>query len=259
MRLFPLTIAELNERPLAKPWVDGARSRATTLAEVALSIERGGMPGICFLRDSAERQQTVDAWLETTCFRDLQQVRGSRLEGELALDVVRALAVAPQPTLAAASAALRVDSRRVARHIEALEAVFALHRLEPHPAGVGKTHFLPFDAGIAHHLGASQRSCLRIWALNECLAQHEYEGVSRPRLRHYQSTGRSAMDLVVESGGGTTGVLLSEEEAPPPYALRAARAFIRRIPEVQTMVLAPVRDGHRVEAGVDVVPWAAMA
>lgn len=256
--LYPMTVAELNERPLATPWVQMAPGKGATVRDVQAWLDRGGMPGICFLRDPHERTESFEAWLETTCYRDIQQIAGARLSGELARDVLTAAAQVEHPTLAEISARLRVDARRVRRHLEALEAVFVLIRLEPHPAGVGKALYLPFDAGLAGHLGASLHARLRIWAINECLAQNEYAGKPKPRVRHYQSSGRSTVDLVVEVPGQTTAVVLSDEEAPGTYTLRPAEALLKKLPGARAVVLAPVSVTQRRGPRLQILPWAGM-
>ena len=257
-QLYPMTVAELNERPLASPWLSVGSRPGTSLLQVHSWLERGGMPGICFLRDADERAASLEAWLETTCHRDLMQVSTGRLSGDLARDLLTTLAQAEQPTIAEAAARLRVDARRIRNHVEALEAIFVLNRLEPHPAGVGKTLYLPFDAGLARHLGASLLARLRIWAFNECHAQFEYAAKARPRLRHYQSSGRSRVDLVIEAEGRTTAVVLSDEEAPGPYVFRSVDAFLKKVPGAHAVVLAPVQAAQRISPRVQVLPWAGM-
>jgi hypothetical protein len=198
-------------------------------------------------------------WLDTTCYRDLQQVSGGRCSGELARRVLEAVAQGPDGTLAEAAADLRVDARRVRSHLEALEALFVLHRLDAHPAGAGKSRFLLFDAGVAGHLGAPEASRRRIWALNECLAQHQLRGEGRPRVTSYRSAKGSRIDLVVEQGGVTTGYLLAEDAAPGTYQLRAAHAFCARVPGARVVVLAPSTNRGRDGARVEIWPWEGVA
>lgn len=259
VRLFPLTTREANERSLVSPWVTGKPVPGVSPAEANAWFERGGMPGICFLRSAEERGALFDGYLDTTCFRDLEQIVGSRLSGNLAREILSALAHLETPSATEVAAKLKSDTRRIKRHIEALEAVFMLHRLDPHPAGIGKPLYYLFDAGLASHLGASFKNRLAIWAINECLAQHEYSGKPSPRLRYYESTKHSHVDLVIEAGGKAKGVLLVEEAVPGPYFFRTVEAFQKRMGEVEVRVLAPSYEVHREKPNVLVVPWTMMA
>jgi len=259
LHLYPLTVRETNERAFAAPWVTGKPLGGVSPAELNIWLERGGMPGICFLRDAGERNALFQGYLDTSCFRDLQQVVGGKLSGDLALEIMHLMVQLERPNASEIGAKLRADTRRVKRHLEALEALFLIHRLEPHRSGIGKDLFLPFDAGLALHLGAPPAARLKIWAINECLAQHEYAGRPRPKLRYYESSKHSLMDLVLEAGGKITGILLTDEAVPTPYLLRTAVAFRKRLPEVEVRVLAPTSEMHREAKGISVIPWTMMA
>lgn len=255
VHLYPMTVSELCERPLTSPWVSKKGSATSGYEEIEKWLSRGGMPGFCFLRSDEERSVAIEGWLDTTCHRDLDQVLGARLSPELALDVLSAIAELPRPSLAQIAHKLRADARRIKKHVEALEALLLLHRIEPHPAGIGKPYYLLFDAGVARHLGASREMRLRIWAINEIRAQHEYAGAPSPRLYHFQSSGKSHLDLVVRTSKGTLGVLLSDEQAFSPYALRTLRAFQAREPSALLWLVAPIRERATLDHGIEAVPW----
>lgn len=259
VHLYPMTVRETNGRSLVNPWVTGKFSSGVSPGELHAWLERGGMPGICFLRNAEERGALFDGYLDTTCFRDLEQIIGARLSGELAREILTTLPRLERPNASEVGAKLRVDTRRIKKHIEALEAVFLLHRLDPHPAGIGKPLYYLFDAGLAFHLGAPLTTRLKIWALNELLSQHEYSGNRPPRVRYYESSKRSHMDFVVENGGKAKAVLLSDEAVPGPYIFRTVEAFRKRVSGAEVMVLAPTQEIHREARNVSVIPWTRMA
>jgi hypothetical protein len=139
-----------------------------------------------------------------------------------------------------------------------LETLFVVQRIDPHPLGVGKPHYLPFDAGLAWHLGASKERRLLIWAMNECLAQNSHSGTGRLRLYHYESSKHSQMDFVIEKDGRTTGILLCEEESPGTYVLRAVEAFQKKSPQATVLVLTPGTEIAAIRPRCSVVSWMAM-
>jgi len=251
--LYPFTIGELYERGSIFPWIKLAPSR-TTLTEVKLWLDRGGMPGACFLRSEEERNAYFESYLDTICFRDLPQIQGAKLSGKLALEILFALAVLSRPTLSEITSRIRVDSRKIKLHLEALAALFIIHPLSPHPRGVGKERYLIFDAGIAAFLNAPLSRRLEIFCLNECLAQHEYSGLGRPRLYYYESAKHSHLDLIIERRNQTIALALSEDESPGAYYEKTVRAFLKRIPKAKVFVLAPVKFQHEA-ANYQIVPW----
>lgn len=258
LRLYPMSLAETLEQPQRTPWVTGKPSSLqTSMAALERRIAAGGMPGICFLRSTSEQSVSWESWLDTTCFRDLQQIRGSKLSGELALELLHELPKSGAPTIAAVAARLQQDARRVRSHIEALEALFVLHRLRPHRSGVGKDYFYLCDSGLAKHLGADESVQFKTWMLGECLAQHEYVG-TRPKLSHYQSSNKSVIDLVIEDKKGTRAYMFSDSEAPGTYELRTAEAFLKKHPSAHVTVLAPSRTVFQESKNLSIVPWTAM-
>lgn len=264
MRLYPLTVRELAGRSFEAHWLGMSNSKMKPPDQVALEkqlaiwIERGGMPGICMLRERDERANVIEQWLDTTCGRDLLGLRGARLNGELAKDILQFYATSEESTIQAAAKKLRRDPRIVRNHTEALEALFVLNRLDAHPAGTGKPRYHLFDSGIAAFLGASPTERQRILLLNECLAQHEYAGAARPRLTYFQSRRRSEIDLIVSTRDSAVAIILSDEAAPGSFVERTLRNFRGKELGAKLVVLAPVSAGYKLSTDISVLPRARM-
>lgn len=261
-RLYPLTLAEMTQNPFVRPWVGTSSSSSSSWTDASLPavwqrIRHGGMPGICFLRSNEERKASFDAWLETTCYRDLQQIRGSRLSGDLAMSILSALAALETPSAAALAAILKQDARRIKNHLDALESLFVLIRLNPDERGVGKSHYYLCDSGLTLHLGGGETAALKTWLLNEALAQFEYGGV-KPKVRHYRSARGSVVDWVIEHEG-VHAYILTDEEAPGTYALRTAEAFLKKCPGAQVRLISPAREAYREGKNLHIVPYRRMA
>ncbi|MBI1860834.1 MAG: AAA family ATPase [Deltaproteobacteria bacterium] len=258
-RLYPLNLAEITRRSLGNSWLKFKPEIRTTAWEIEEFLQNGGMPGICFLRSQEERSAVIDSWLETTCFRDLQQVQGSRLEGQLARDILLTVASQDFPTASSIAAALKVDPRKVKTYLLGLEGLFVIHSVAPHAKGVGKTRYLLFDCGIAARLGASRFNRLRIWILNEFLTQSEYHGKGHVFPRYYQSKKGSHVAFVTALDGKETGIILTEESSPGTYLQRTAIAFKERVLGANAIILAPTSQESSLATKVRVLPWVGMA
>lgn len=255
LQLYPLTTGETMRSNFCSPWVARKFSGGhCALTDAKRRIEHGGMPGICFLRSADERRATIGAWMDTTCFRDILQIRTGRLSGQLAHDLLSVLPELPIATPTTLGAKLRVDVRRVNSHLEALEILFAVIRQDPHPLGIGKPRYSILDSGFHTSLGGSSHGALRIWVINEINAQFMYAGRPLPRIHYYESSRHSEVDIVIKDESKLIGIILSEEQTPSPYQYRTAEAFMRRAPTAQVVIVAPCSKAYS-ERGATVVPW----
>jgi predicted AAA+ superfamily ATPase len=185
VRIYPMNLEECL-----------GHARHPTRNELMTYLERGGLPGIFHVRDATNRQALFQDWLELTCYRDLQQFKTLKLDGDAALKIIRACATLPEPTTAKIATALRLNYKKTVTHIECLTQLFVLTRLPPHPSGTGKTLYIPFDTGIANHLGASHDRLLYIWALNELLVQDSISNLPKSDFYFYRNPKGNLIHLV---------------------------------------------------------------
>ena len=256
LRLLPLSARELHSMEFAERWgkLNFAPSRIP-LAKIQQNIQSGGMPGVCFIRNASERREAVTGWIETTCYRDLLQVKGGRISGDLASEILHCLPSLESTDVTAIGRKLKVDVRRITNHVSALEAIFAIQRIDPHSEGVGKPRFYPVDCGFATALGASSGFATKMWVLNEILSQLENgSGTAKTRLSYYESKRHSHVDFVLTTPKETVGVVVTEEQTVTRYALRTGLAFLKHFPLAKMLYIAPVSESYK-EDGVTIVPW----
>jgi predicted AAA+ superfamily ATPase len=151
---------------------------------------------------------------------------------------------------------LKLDSRRVKAHLEALEALFVINRLNANSLGQGKSMYFIADSGMAAHLGANELKQVKTWLLNECLAQHEYSGEKEVKITYYQSPKKSFIDFIIENKKGKVGVLISDEESPSTYVLRAAEAFLKKDQDAKVWLAYPGREIYKENSRLTFIPWA---
>jgi predicted AAA+ superfamily ATPase len=234
LRLYPMTLSELHSRSYGNYFINKNKPlpSALNLKEFDRKLFRGGMPGLCFLRNDDEFATACDVWLETTCYRDLLQVHSKSLNGDLAMEILMVIAKNPEPTLAEIARKLRRDARQIKPYLEALAAILVVHKLEPHEAGVGKTQYALCDSGLASHLGAEREAQLRIHLLTEALAKFEYAGFGRPLIKTYRNEKTSRVPLVLEwvthKSIESVAIAYYDGEAVPSHEYERLWAFAKR-------------------------------
>ncbi|MGK5086541.1 AAA family ATPase [Bdellovibrionota bacterium FG-2] len=160
VRLFPMCYREL--RGLGEPV-------KITRSDFMSWSEQGGFPGIAFVRSQEERRLLFEDWLQLVCYRDIQQFKKLRLDGDLAFDILRQVCLLEEPSAVEIARKLRQPGRRVQTHLLALEQLFAIQKIAPHPSGAGKPIYLILDAGLAHYFGAEFSRRVQVLLMNELL------------------------------------------------------------------------------------------
>jgi predicted AAA+ superfamily ATPase len=258
-RLYPMTISELANRPFMQSWNRSSRTpskSAATSREIEIWIERGGMPAICKFSDSNERGTLITEWLQSVCYRDLTQLRGSRYDGAVALEILELIARNPEYSQADFARQLGIDSRLIGKYLRALEALYVIYRIPPYKArrGSGSDRFYIFDAGVAAHLGASKKNRYTILLINEIRAQTEYSGSTRADIYFYALRGSTKFDLLVKVGEKLHPILVSERAEIDPYTRRSLMSLAKDPNFDNIQVAAPVVNQFKLAAGVVVRP-----
>lgn len=261
-RLYPLTLSEMHQQTLITPWVDGSRRRSLkrTDREVNDWLTKGGIPIFCALHDEAERNMAIENWLEAICYRDLQQIKGGRLDGDIAMSILRYIAREPRPVVSQLSNDTGVSRTTIAKYLLALEALFLIYKIPSLENRRAIPAYALFDSAVIRYLlghgddSFIQHQTLKTMIINEILAQHEYSGKRRPGLFSYRSRGGSGIDLVVQSEKKLLGIEISIKSDINPYSLRSMKSFLARHAEAKGIVVAPVTQGYHVD-GIEVRPW----
>ncbi len=247
VRVYPMTVQEC-------VGMDSKKELKTS--NLLQYLEDGGLPGICFVRANEHKKALFRDWINITCSRDLLQFKKIRLDGELALRILKQTAIMEEPTRANIAKALRVDARKVETHLKALMQLFAINRIDPHPSGVGKPMYLPFDCGLAHYLGANRERCLHICLLNEVLVKrslrHDDAGVY-----YYKSTGKKIIHLIEDreqKGLFATQIIMHDSIKKTDSELM--KAFILKNKKSSGQILAPIDDGFKLNE-IQYRPWVA--
>ncbi|MBI2343448.1 MAG: ATP-binding protein [Deltaproteobacteria bacterium] len=261
-RLYPMTLSELAQKPLQTPWVKGWKGYRShvTARDIDHWLKRGGIPIFCSLHNETEMQLSVQGWLEALCYRDLQQLKGARLDGDVAMAILSAIARNPTLNISTVARDAGVSRNAVQKHVAALEALFLLYPLPSFNNRRAAPDYVFFDAALLRYFLGNRddafvrHQTLRTLVVNEILAQHEYNGESRPGVFVYRSRGGAEIDLVIQDQKKTLGIQLSITSDIAPYALRGLKSFLGKQRPAQGIVLAPVTEAFTAD-GVPIIPW----
>jgi predicted AAA+ superfamily ATPase len=256
LRVWPLTLAEMSQRK--KPMDSFLRrtpSPNSSPAEIIRRMELGGMPGWCFTRNAVERDALIDGWLETTCYRDIDQIIGLNIRGDKVRLALTLLAQSPDLTVSEAARSLRVSTPTARKIFEGLETLMVVTRIMPHPKGTGKERWLICDSAVARYLGASRRTVEQIVLHQEIVCQYSFAGLPVPVVSYYRNSRGTLVDFIVEDKKGELAVLLVDTASPKPYDLRALSSLTMKIPKLVPWVIGPFSNLSKTEKGINVVPW----
>ena len=260
-RLYPLTIAELNASAFRKPLVELARGKprqhsSLSSAEILKCARLGGMPGHCFLRSERERSEYLRGWLETTCYRDSVQILRAKPNPLLLDQIYRFLAVHPFTDIAELSLKIGEHARRIKSHLDVLEELFVITRIEPSGLGAGKAKYFISDSGFCKTLGASDLDSLRVWFANELYAQFEYAGENKLRLEFFRSKNKSTLDFLLPEH--KIAFILTDEELCHEYTLRGPITFAKNHGDWRVIIVSPTTSAQTVHERVRILPWSSL-
>jgi predicted AAA+ superfamily ATPase len=261
-RLYPLTLCEMAQQPLHTPWVKGWKTsvQKRTPKEIDTWLTRGGMPIFCALHDDAEIKSAIKSWLEAICYRDMQQLKGGRLDGDVALSILGSIARQPSVNMSQISDDSGASRTSVAKYLAALEALFLIHKLPSFNNRNAAPDYVIFDSAILRYLLGSgdeaflRRQTMRTLIVNEILAQYEYGGESHPGLFSYYSRGGAELDIVLQDKKKIIGIEISVASDITPYRLRSIKSFLATHPSAHGIVLAPITEKFSSD-GIDILPW----
>jgi len=271
-RIYPLTLAEAQELPVAVQERKKGKyhpfylSTVPRISKEALfrHLDSGGMPAIFSVRNEVQRRSLLQDWFDLTVQRDIHTIPRLKLDSSLAARILRQLATLPEPTAPEVARALRVDLRRIKRHIEVLETLFVLHRVDPHPVSTGQPNYFLVDCGIANFLGADMLRQLETLFVQEYLAKRSFlDSVSAvDSLSIYRSAQGRRVGFMQEVEAGEWALLQIFDRPSHKkidfFALEGAAQVIRREQgkgfRLRLLALCPSLHAPNPKS-VTVLPW----
>ena len=256
MRLYPMMCSETLQQPINRDFPICARPEIERGAWMRY-IARGGMPGFCYIRDDREREEQVKAWLDATVNRDLALIPKLKLNPDLAMSILTAIARLEEPTAGNIARWVKRDPRVVNTHLGALSLLFAINKLEPHRSSTGKPMFFLCDTAFAAFLGAGFERQLMTAVFQQLLAKNEYLLNGSAKLYFYRTTKGSLVNfLIEEQSKKITAIKLLFEEKIDLRQLEVLKALDKKsIDEpIKLVALSPVKEKIKLDS-VTIYPW----
>ena len=229
--LLPLTLSEANEN-LMIDWsahlqksspeklLKSLKSRVWASPRmIETHLERGGLPGICFLRDPRQRKIALENHLDTLIERDVYTFAPLLIRPRVIRDLLVLIAKDEgfPSNHSAWARRLQISVPTVKRAIAALEAVFLIR-------SHGKTYFIE-DLGIRRLLAENERPALT-FVFSELKAQALYHKEAGFQLREYRTRGGAHVPFVLQSRDrAPLAFCISETSEMTPKNIASLRSF----------------------------------
>lgn len=265
LELLPLCVTEMLARPpskilLALMKAEWRRHFETTLSdhlapasELAKgeksfweSTRKGGLPGVCFIRDEALRRLKWEAHIETILQRDLRLILETTLSYTTLRNLLAVLASAQgQPLeLLALARKSRISVPTLRKLMAAFEGLFLI-RILPTLGGEKRPTVFFEDQGEAQHLADFSNNDLG--TLTNLLYMHLRVPFLTPLTRgaehfemfQYRTRGGSYIPFGFRHGSQSLGIIPSLEENPTPHVLGSARSFVKTFPDSKVAIIHP--------------------
>jgi len=215
LRLFPLCLAETKEiTPNAVrdfPFFQ-TKSRVTR-KDLLIYLENGGFPGIFAVKNESERKNLLTDWIKLTVERDLFQVKKMKLDSDVALAVLEAIADLENPTASGISKKIRKSVFIVQNHLKALKLLFVIFEVKPFRGSSGKPLYFLTDLAPLTHFGSTSENKILTWAYLEILTQLSFKGFANQQLFYFKRSKTTPIHIVYvqEKDLIAVKVLLSEK------------------------------------------------
>jgi predicted AAA+ superfamily ATPase len=257
-RMYPLTCAEA----LELPWTNNtsclhlnSKPRCNR-SELMRHLTQGGMPGLFSIHSNRERDLKCKEWLALTVHRDLSLIPKIKVDTELAMAILKEIATQDEPTAGNIAKKLKRDLRRIKTHLDALELLFTIHKLQPAAGSTGKPLYFLCDVAFAHYLEADFARCLHTWLVQETLANHEWAGNIKETTGYFRSSKGALTHLVVQhSRNEWTAVKIIASEKFSEKDLWSLTRLNERLPHTLKLNLVALTSTRVKMAGVECYPW----
>lgn len=200
IRLYPLTLAETHNLSLRHFKINSLFSDPPriTRAEFVRHLDLGGMPGLFNIRDNAERSRQWNDWLGLTCERDALQIQGVKIDPRLCFAILGQIARLEEPTAGHIAKSLLRDLRKVKTHLDVLETLFVVQKLNPYSGGTGKPIYTLLDVALANNLGASLHKRLITLIRIELDALLAYHDIAFTTLSYFRARAGGVIHFIIE-------------------------------------------------------------
>lgn len=253
LKLFTLSDKERSE-------VISKRMPKFDLGAMENFLTRGGLPGICFLREAAHRNRKFRSHIETLLQRDIQLI----VQTTVPYDNLRQLLAffaryqGQSFNYSQASRETQISANTLKKLVFAFENMFLLRRLT-NLGDLSGTRFFFEDQGMASFLApySKMQNLIRL-SFSQIFHQLHYQYMDTLRLEFYSTRGGAEIPLVFEVNHKKFGFILCESEKPNLSVLRSVESFLRAYPDGKVMIISPHKSVNSIHDQLIQVPLSAI-
>jgi hypothetical protein len=254
--LLPLTVSEILEKDLpdsvltllsAKDFLRlglgmyGTRYFKREAKSFVAYLNSGGLPGICFVRDSRTRVDYLDLLLNLILDFDLRQV----VETRLPLSTIKSLlsyiarnSLKPY-SYAEVKREIKLSEFTQKKLLHALESIYLIRRFRVDGA---KGELFLLEDQIEEYIlsgGENERSTQTITGLYRNIrAQFAYRSGELFEFFQYRTRGGAIVPLALKADSGIMGFIVIRASSPNLSEKRSAESFIRKYPHAKVLYLS---------------------
>lgn len=266
LEIMPLTLAECHSTKashflsLLQKHADATltrKLRTTAWADetkVAHYAQIGGLPGICFRRETAIREQMLSTHVDTLLGRDIHMIVNTKLSVKKLRDILTAVAH-EQGLPVSYSKLARLASVSVPTVQNLLAALEGLFLIRPY----GKTYYVE-DAGLSHFLSPAygdldRRGMIRCLHY-ELKTQFELNMKHQAQLQPYVTRGGIDLPFLLSfKNGERIAIGVESDDKPSDKSVKSLVWFKKRHPRARLILLTRGTVPMTLTSGILCLPW----
>jgi predicted AAA+ superfamily ATPase len=244
--LYPLTISELDQRPLPEFFTDTIHSNAfsestfeslnaTSLQKrnksINVYLKKGGLPGLCFLReDRLMRERLIDLH-RLILDRDLRMVHETQISVEVMMSYIKLIADSGLNGYSYSHIKRELGLSPVTQKalLFALESIFLIRRIPIYGGSKGEIIFLEdqYEEVALRSSTLSLTEQLTGLIYRNLRAEFQYRLGSAVTIKSYWTRNNARVPLVISQTDKTLGVICIDGDEPNLSQIRAAESLLR--------------------------------
>lgn len=265
LELLPMTIAESHSRG-QRSFIDEVRKSKNfdvflknaekthwcSFDLIKSHLRLGGLPGICFKRDSKLRADLMEQHIDTLVSRDLPMLYETRVSATKLKLILRELALIQGLEWSVEGCARRVgiSGPTLRQLLSAFEGLFLIRRV--------KNRVYLEDGGVSHFLVPNEnllpQQTLRSFVFRELLALIKYQYPRSVEISDYTTRGGVDIPFVVNDGNVTIGLTVDEGWQASEKSLKGLGKFQKKKSSVKCIAFHCGEDAYVATNGVWCLP-----
>jgi len=244
--MYPLVISELDQRPLSDFFPRlvkqtmfeenqleeiSAAERNKRLKSIDHYLMRGGLPGICFLREDRLRLERLNDLHRLMLDRDLRLVHETKISVEKLMAYLSFLGTSPFEGYSYTSVKRALSFTPVTQKalLYALESIFLIRRIPIYGGSKGEIILFEdqYEEFTLSRGGVSTENQLISLLYRNLRAQFQYRMGAPFQVLSYWTKNNARVPLVLKDHDQTLGILAIEGEEPTLSQVRAAESLLK--------------------------------